>query len=124
MAWFAIRNIYHFGVKSDGCNVFEERIVCFEGKTEAAAHKKGLTESKQYAARNNFARGPEQCAYRQDGEQLIDGYEIFSQLFETSESPEEFYANRYERYEYHPETGRSPTQPSATDGISPEKDSH
>jgi len=103
MPWFAIRNLYHFGVKSDGKNVFEERVVCFQAATEDEAHKKGLKEAEQYATDNDFTVGPDQYAYRQDDRNLIDGYELFSQLFESSESPEEFYENRYERYEYHPE---------------------
>ncbi|MES2933219.1 MAG: DUF4288 domain-containing protein [Pseudomonadota bacterium] len=100
MAWFAVRNIYHFAVKSNGVNVFEERIVCFVAETEPEAHEKGQKEAAQYAANNDFAVGPDQYAYRQDGQQLIDGYEVFSQLFESTESPETFFENRYERYEY------------------------
>lgn len=103
MAWFAVRNIYHFGVKSNDINIFEERIVCFNAETKEEAHEKATKESEQYAADNDFSIGPEQYAYLQDGKDLIDGYEIFSQLFESAESPEEFYTNRYERYEYHPE---------------------
>ena len=29
MAFYGVRSLYHFGVKPDGTNIFEERIVCF-----------------------------------------------------------------------------------------------
>ena len=32
MAWYAIRSVYLFGVKEDGTNVFEERVVAFEAE--------------------------------------------------------------------------------------------
>nr|WP_315487440.1 hypothetical protein [uncultured Undibacterium sp.] len=103
MAWYGIRNIYHFGVKSDGVNIFEERIVCFEANSEEEAHIKGLKEANEYALSNDFEVGLEQYAYMQDGDALIDGYEVYSQLFESTQSLEEFYANRYERYQHYPE---------------------
>jgi len=41
--------------------------------------------------------------YEQDGSPLIDGYELRSELFESRQSLDEFYADRYGRYEYHAE---------------------
>ena len=42
-------------------------------------------------------------AYEQDGDALIDGYEVWSELFESAESLEEFHQSRYGKYEYHPD---------------------
>ncbi|MFZ6798436.1 DUF4288 domain-containing protein [Undibacterium sp. Di24W] len=103
MDWYGIRNIYLFKVKADGTNVFEERIVCIQAETEQEAHQKGLRESEEYSDANGFESGSQQDAYRQDGDPLIDGYEVYSQLFESPESLEEFYENRYNRYKYYPD---------------------
>ena len=103
MPWFAIRTVYHFGVKSDGTNVFEERVVCFEAANSAEAHRNADAESDAYARQNNFAVHPEQSGYEQDGSSLIDGYEIWSELFESQESLEQFYASRYSKYLYTPD---------------------
>lgn len=103
MLWYAIRTVYHFGVKSDGMNVFEERVVCFSGESSDEAHEKAASESQQYEAQNNVVAHPEQSGYRQDGHALIDGYEVWSELFESHSTLEKFYSERYEKYEYHPE---------------------
>jgi hypothetical protein len=103
MPWFAIRTVYHFGVKADGTNVFEERVVSFEAASSAEAHHKADVESEAYAKENDFIAHSEQSGYKQDGAALIDGYEIWSELFESRESLEQFYASRYSRYLYMPE---------------------
>jgi hypothetical protein len=103
MAWFAIRSIYLFGQKSDGTNVFEERIVCFEAESADAAHDKAHLESERYARDNGFQVFPERESYEQDGDRLIDGYEVWSVLYEARTSLADFYAARYRRYDYHPE---------------------
>jgi hypothetical protein len=103
MPWFGIRSIYLFGKKSDGTNVFEERIVCFEADSPDRALAKAELESEQYAAERKFDFLPERIAYEQDGEPLIDGYEVWSELSESRQSLPEFYADRYGKYEYHPE---------------------
>jgi hypothetical protein len=41
--------------------------------------------------------------YRQDGEKLIDGYEVWSQLFEAKISLAEFFKVRYENFRYVPD---------------------
>ncbi len=103
MAWFAVRSVYLFGQKSDGTNIFEERVVCFEAASAREAYPKAKQESEQYAAENNFAVFPEREAYEQDGDALIEGYELWSTLLEARLSLAEFFAERYERYTYHPE---------------------
>jgi hypothetical protein len=103
MPWYAIRTVYHFGTKNDGTNVFEERVVCFEAASWAEAHAKADTESDKYAKAHEMEAHPEQSGYEQDGEPLIDGYEIWSELFESRDTLEEFYAKRYAAYEYHPD---------------------
>lgn len=103
MAWFAVRSIYLFAIKSDGKNVFEERMVCFEAESADAAHVKAKVESERYAQENGYEVLPVRESYEQDGDALIDGYEVWSTLFESRESLEEFYENRYGKYDYQPE---------------------
>lgn len=107
MPWYAIRTIYLFGSKSDGSNVFEERVVAVEAATRDEAHEKGRLEAEQYARDNDVVPHPEQSGYEQDGEALIDNYELWSELFEAKLSLEEFYDQRYSAYEYSPEEPES-----------------
>jgi hypothetical protein len=100
--WVAIRTVYQFGQKEDGTNIFEERIVCFEAENWDAAHAKARKESAEYAAVSDFEVHPEQDGYEQDGEALIDGYELWSKLYESRESLVDFYARKYTQYDYHP----------------------
>ena len=103
MAWYAIRSLYQFGTKSDGANIFEERIVCVEANDFDEAHRKGEKESKEYAEAGGYLAHPDQMAYEQDGKNLIDGYELWSELFESSKELDAFWQERYEQYLYHPE---------------------
>ncbi|WP_162844091.1 DUF4288 domain-containing protein [Sinobacterium caligoides] len=103
MEWYAVRNVFHFGVKSDGKNVFEERVVVFQAESFDEVHSKAEAEAAQYAKDNDFSVHDMQECYRQDGENLIDGYEVWSQLFEAHLSLEAFYATRYEKFKYDPE---------------------
>jgi hypothetical protein len=103
MPWFAIRTVYHFGVKADGTNVFEERVVSFEAESAADAHRKADAESDAYALENNFVAHPEQSGYQQDGSPQIDGYEVWSELFESRQTLEQFYASRYTAFLYTPD---------------------
>ena len=104
MNWFAIRTIYHFGTQPDGTNIFEERIVVFKAKSWSDAYHKAKIESETYARGNDFTIHPEQVGYEQDGEPLIDGYEVWSELFQADASLEEFYSKRYSQYKYEPES--------------------
>ncbi|MDR2872870.1 MAG: DUF4288 domain-containing protein [Xanthomonadaceae bacterium] len=104
MAWYAIRTVYLFGTKKDGTNVFEERIVAFEAASWDEAHIKADKKSRAYAAAHQGVKvHPEQVGYRQDGAALIDGYELWSELFESTQTLEEFYQNRYASLKYRPE---------------------
>lgn len=103
MPWYAIRTVYHFGVKSDGTNVFEERVVCFNAESWRDAHLRAEAESERYEKSNNVIAHAEQSGYEQDGASLVDEYEVWSELFESKETLQEFYADRYGKYEYHPD---------------------
>lgn len=103
MEWIAIRSVYHFGMTSQGKNVFEERVVCFEAEDFEAAHEKAEKEAVGYAKENDFTVHDEQVGYMQDGQPLIDGYEVWSELFETELSLDDFYKDRYTQYVYHRE---------------------
>ena len=103
MGWYAVRTVYHFGTKADGTNIFEERIVAFEALSFDEALEKADQEAGEYERANAFVAHEDQMAYEQDGDDLIDGYEIWSQLFEARLSLNDFYADRYARFDYHPE---------------------
>jgi hypothetical protein len=104
MPWYAIRTVYLFGQKPDGVtNVFEERVVAFEAASWDEANAKGDAESTAYAEVNGFEAHPEQSGYEQDGAALVDGYEVWSELFEAPLGLDEFYARRYEAYAFEPE---------------------
>jgi len=106
MNWYAVRTVYHFGTKPDGTNIFEERIVAFQAASFDEAHQKADAEAAKYEQDHGLTAHEDQLSYQQDGDELIDGYEIWSQLFEASLSLNEFYAERYTRFDYHPENPR------------------
>jgi hypothetical protein len=64
---------------------------------------KGRLESERYAATHGFEVHEDRVAYEQDGDPLIDGYEVWSDMFQSPETLADFYVNRYLKYEYHPE---------------------
>ena len=103
MAWFAVRSVFLFGLKSDGDNIFEERVVCFRAADAPQAHERARAEAEQYAAEHGFELHDEQIGYEQDGDNLVDGYEVWSRLYESRLSLNAFYAEKYERYTYRPE---------------------
>lgn len=103
MNWYAIRSVYLFESRPDGTNVFEERIVSFHAENADAAHEKAIEERRQYAEMNGFTAHPHQVGYEQDGDALLDGCELWSQLFESRDSLEAFYEKRYLAFAYHPE---------------------
>jgi hypothetical protein len=102
-AWFAIRSLYLCSPKSDGTNIFEERVVVFEAATAGEAFEKAEAESEQYSRVHKFKEHPVKESYEQDGDPLIDGYEVWSVMLEARASLDEFYARRYAPYDYHPE---------------------
>lgn len=103
MPWYAIRTIYHFGVRDDGLNVYEERVVSFEAPDWPAAHAKAKAESRKYATDQGFSVHSTQVGYEQDGAPLIDGYELWSELYESDLSLNDFFVERYAKYDYHPD---------------------
>jgi hypothetical protein len=103
MPWFGVRSLYQFGTKADGTTIFEERIVVFEAETSDEALNRGADEAERYAEENGFEVLSKWDGYEQDGDSLIDGYEVWSQLFEARMSLEEFYATRYARFDYNPD---------------------
>ena len=103
MAWYGVRSVYLFGCKSDGTTIFEERVVCFEAAGSAEALEKGRRESLAYAKENGVQVFAERESYEQDGAALVEGCEVWSVLFEAKMTLEEFYQDRYRRFEYRPE---------------------
>lgn len=106
MSWYAVRTLYLWGQKTNGVNVFEERVVTFQAESESSVFVKAQNEADVYAAQGDGAGYeiyPQQVSYRLDDGNLIDGHEVWSQMFEGYETLEEFYHNRYAQYEYQPE---------------------
>ncbi len=103
MAWFAVRSVLLFGKKRDGSNVFEERVVCFRAEDVPEAHDKARIEAEEYAEQNDCELHEEQVGYAQDGDDLIDGYELWSRLYESPLSLAAFYRAKYEIFRYRPE---------------------
>lgn len=103
MEWFGVRSVYHFGVNSKGHNIFEERVVVFKARSFEEAHQKAEHEASGYAKNLDFELHHEQVAYKQDGGSLIDGYEVWSELFEANMSLNDFYKERYQKYTYQSE---------------------
>ena len=102
-SWFGVRSVVQWRQKADGKNVFEERIVVFCAHTPAEALVKAQGESDRYTEEGPEPVDMEFVAYHQDGGPLIDGYEVWSERYETDEDYEAFYAARYEKYKYHPD---------------------
>lgn len=103
MDWYAGRTVYLFEVRESGMNIFEERIVCFKAEGFSDAHLKAEVESENYALSNGFEAHPEQLIYRQDGEDLIEGYELWSELYQSNKDLKSFYEDRYKIYLYNSE---------------------
>ncbi len=101
--WYGIRSIFLFGRKKDGTNVFEERVVVFSAVTVERAFAKAKKEAETYAKALNIKRHPYMEAYTQDGDALIDEYEVWSVLYESREPLKSFFKNRYDKHEYHPD---------------------
>ena len=103
LKWFGIRSVFFFGQKKDGANIFEERVVVFSASTEEEAFAKAAEEAKIYAAANDMEWHPWQIAFEQDGRPLIEGYEVWSELYESSEDLQSYVKSRYDNYEFHPD---------------------
>jgi len=56
MSWYAIRTVYHFATKPNDVNVFEERIVVFEGSNWDEAMAKAAAEADSYSSETGFAQ--------------------------------------------------------------------
>ncbi|WP_444902868.1 DUF4288 domain-containing protein [Microbulbifer sp. CnH-101-E] len=103
MNWYGARSVYHFGVNSEGLNIFEERVVCIKADSFKKAHSRARKEAEEYAESNGFDMHPEQVCYKQDGDKLIKNYEVWSELFQSNMNLESFYQERYLKYLYVPE---------------------
>ena len=64
------------------------------------AHEKGKSESELYAKENDFDVHSEQLVYKQDGKQLLDGYELWSELYQAPLDLESFYKEHYLKHAY------------------------
>lgn len=89
-------------------NIFEERICVFSGTSFEEAFAKAELEADTYAEDISAICHSHQEAYEQDGDTLIDGYEVWSQLFEFNGELEEFFRSRYARYDYHRDESGKP----------------
>ena len=97
--WYGVRIVYLFGQKRR-TNVFEERICVFSGADANEAMEKAQRESAEYAYLGPFVPHDVVDSYLQDGGEWIDGYEVWSELYEFNGSLGEFVAERYDRFAY------------------------
>ena len=111
MNWYAIRSIYRMGKKRNGKNIFEERIVVFCGKDWDEALEKAAEESKSYSECIQAKAFQMKAGYLQNGEALIDGYEVWSEFNETELDLRSFYATKYSQFKYKPERSRRTKTP-------------
>lgn len=77
--------------------------MCFHAQTWTEAHALAEAEAAEYASENGFTAHPEQYGYKQDGAVLVDGYEIWSELFEANANLDSFYQARYANFLYTPD---------------------
>jgi hypothetical protein len=56
MTWYGIRTVYCWGQKSDGKNVFEERVVAFSGASHDEAFDKAKKEATAYSTERRDIR--------------------------------------------------------------------
>lgn len=113
--WYGIRTIYHFGKKKDGKNLFEERVCVFSGKTSDEAFAKAQAEAATYSKHLNESQHlqlewhPVQESYLLDdfldepSPVIVEGYEVWSDVFEFDGDLAAFVQARYERFHYHPD---------------------
>lgn len=101
--WYGVRSVFLLSQKKDGTNVFEERVVVFTGVSVDRAFAKAQKEADRYAKALNVKRHPHMEAYIQDGDPLIDGYEVWSVLYESPAGLGAFYKERYDRCRHRPE---------------------
>ena len=105
MSWYAIRTLYHLGTKRNGKYVYEERIVSFCGENFDEAFKKATIESFEYCScLGNDRQSPYsiKVAYEVDEYTLYDGYELWSNLYESYLNIRQFYKEKYSKYKYIP----------------------
>lgn len=103
ITWWSIRTIYLFNTKKDGTNIFEERVCAFSGITDDEVFAKAAIEAEEYSQFHKMPWHHRQEGYLQDGDSLIDGYEVWSQLFEYDGDIDAFVKTRYEVFTYNPE---------------------
>lgn len=90
----AIRTVHLFERRVDGLNVLEERVVAFQAASWV----------EDYADRHGMPYLEDQEGYEADAADGVpDGHEMWSQLFQSHESLEAFFASRYERYAFEPD---------------------
>jgi len=99
--WFGVRSVFFWGTRADGINIFEERICVFSGNSFEVAFKKAELEADIYAEYIGAICHSDQEAFEQNGDALIDGYEVWSQLLEFNGDLEAFFQSRYAKYDYH-----------------------
>lgn len=117
-SWFAVRTVYLFGTKPDGRNLYEERIVAFAAGDLEQARGKAAREAEAYAAKLQVQGYSQQVVYEQEGRPLLDGYELWSEIYESELDLDTFYHERYERFLGHQEAPPAATpQPTADQGV-------
>ncbi len=106
MKTFAIRTIYFWSQKTDGNNVFEERVVAFHANDSEEAFAKAEKEAISYSMEREdltYKIHPEKICYELDPGIINGGAEVWSEMYQSKMDLESFYQERYGKYVYIPE---------------------
>lgn len=96
-SWYGVRSLIQMKANEaiDGY-VYEERIVCFQADSEDILLEKAELEVSSYVEINGFINYHSQFSfYLQDGDALIDGYELWSILYASNLPLDAFYEEKY-----------------------------
>jgi len=101
MEWFAVRTIYRHRKVTKGNGVFEEKITIYRAADADAALEMARRDTKQYLELNkDFVKAGRYDVFvlgHSEGD--LHGREVWSQLNEGPFDTDEFYRDKYEKYE-------------------------
>ncbi len=107
MTWFAVRSTYAVSGDDGSKNTYCERVVLFDLAESDDLLGAAETESTELLSLNpHYERIGEFCAFQLGAHlETMNGAEVWCNLFEGPEGPQEFLAQRYESWELEEEVG-------------------
>lgn len=107
MDWYGARTVYQWAEPRGKAYLYEERIVVVCAESDEAAFAKAEAEAEAYAIANGVRWMGAAVLYHQDGDALIDGYEVWSVLMDSDDPYDVFCAKRYGAFEGEDSSGRA-----------------